>query len=117
MVHYVNQSSSEAGVEYLSTSPITAQIVAAMPRRTVVMTSTNGWWSVTRQVLSKWIFWWNGAYIAQEYFTPQNLGDFRSCHLGLRPLSISNAPPNVVADADFAGRTAHRHTGYPDTCR
>ncbi|MDM7458730.1 MAG: quinolinate synthase NadA, partial [Paracoccus sp. (in: a-proteobacteria)] len=85
-----------------------AQIVASMPGDTVIMTPDK--WlaqNVARQVPQKRIVWRDGACIVHERFTPQDLRDCRQWHPGIRIIAHPECPPDVVAEADFAGSTAH----------
>ncbi|WP_304616910.1 quinolinate synthase NadA [Paracoccus sp. (in: a-proteobacteria)] len=109
VVSYVNTTAEvKAASDICCTSSNAAQIVAAMPGDTVIMTPDK--WlaqNVARQVPQKRIVWWDGACIVHERFTPQDLRDFREWHPGIRIIAHPECPPDVVAEADFAGSTKH----------
>nr|WP_111301655.1 quinolinate synthase NadA [Paracoccus saliphilus] len=109
VVSYVNTTAEvKAASDICCTSSNAAQIVAAMPGNTVIMTPDK--WlaqNVAAQVPQKRIVWWDGACIVHERFTPQDLRDFREWHPGLKIIAHPECPPDVVAEADFAGSTKH----------
>ncbi|RJL19515.1 quinolinate synthase NadA [Paracoccus siganidrum] len=109
VVSYVNTTAEvKAASDICCTSSNAAQIVAAMQGDTVIMTPDK--WlaqNVAAQVPQKRIVWWDGACIVHEQFTPQDLRDFRSWHPDLKIIAHPECPPDVVAEADFAGSTAH----------
>ncbi|WP_306752423.1 quinolinate synthase NadA [Paracoccus actinidiae] len=109
VVSYVNTSAAvKAASDICCTSSNAAQIVAALPGDTVIMTPDK--WlaqNVARQVPHKRIVWWEGACIVHKRFTPQDLRDFRGWYPDLRIIAHPECPPDVVAEADFAGSTAH----------
>ncbi len=49
---------------------------------------------------------WAGACEVHEKFTPQEIRDLRAANPGLTVLAHPECPPDVVAEADFAGSTA-----------
>ncbi|PKQ10486.1 MAG: quinolinate synthase [Alphaproteobacteria bacterium HGW-Alphaproteobacteria-1] len=109
VVSYVNTTAEvKAASDICCTSSNAAQIVAAMPGNTVIMTPDK--WlaqNVAAQVPQKRIVWWDGACIVHERFTPQDLRDFREWHPDLKIIAHPECPPDVVAEADFAGSTKH----------
>lgn len=109
VVSYVNTTAEvKAASDICCTSSNAAQIVAAMEGDTVIMTPDK--WlaqNVAKQVPQKRVVWWDGACIVHEQFTPQDLRDFRSWHPDLKIIAHPECPPDVVAEADFAGSTAH----------
>lgn len=109
VVSYVNTTAEvKAASDICCTSSNAAQIVAGMPGDTVIMTPDK--WlaqNVAKQVPQKRIVWWDGACIVHEQFTPQDLRDFRGWHPDLKIIAHPECPPDVVAEADFAGSTAH----------
>ena len=109
VVSYVNTTAAvKAASDICCTSSNAAQIVAAMPGDTVIMTPDR--WlaqNVAKQVPQKRVVWWDGACIVHERFTPQDLRDFRAWYPGLKIIAHPECPPDVVAEADFAGSTAH----------
>lgn len=49
---------------------------------------------------------WEGACEVHERFTAQEIRDWRAAHPGIVVLAHPECPPEVVAEADFAGSTA-----------
>jgi quinolinate synthase len=49
---------------------------------------------------------WEGACEVHERFTAQEIRDYRAAHPGIVVLAHPECPPEVVAQADFAGSTA-----------
>jgi quinolinate synthase len=49
---------------------------------------------------------WEGACEVHERFTAQQIRDYRDAHPGIVVLAHPECPPEVVAEADFAGSTA-----------
>jgi len=109
VVSYVNTTAEvKAASDICCTSANAAQIVAAMPGDTVIMTPDK--WlaqNVAKQVPQKRVVWWDGACIVHERFTAQDLRDFRDWHPGLKIIAHPECPPDVVAEADYAGSTAN----------
>ena len=108
VVSYVNTTAEvKAASDICCTSANAAQIVAAMDSDTVIMTPDK--WlaqNVAKQVPHKRVVWWDGACIVHEQFTAQDLRDFRDWNPGLKIIAHPECPPEVVAEADFAGSTA-----------
>jgi len=109
VVSYVNTTAEvKAASDICCTSANAAQIVAAMDSDTVIMTPDK--WlaqNVAKQVPQKRVVWWDGACIVHEQFTPQDLRDFRAWNPGLKIIAHPECPPDVVAEADYAGSTAN----------
>jgi quinolinate synthase len=49
---------------------------------------------------------WEGACEVHERFTAQEIREYRAAHPGIVVLAHPECPPEVVAEADFAGSTA-----------
>jgi quinolinate synthase len=49
---------------------------------------------------------WEGSCEVHERFTAQEIRDYRAAHPGIVVLAHPECPPEVVAEADFAGSTA-----------
>jgi quinolinate synthase len=49
---------------------------------------------------------WEGVCEVHERFTAQEIRDYRDAHPGITVLAHPECPPEVVAEADFAGSTA-----------
>ncbi len=108
VVSYVNTTAEvKAASDICCTSANAAQIVAAMDGDTVIMTPDKYLaQNVARQVPQKRVVWWDGRCIVHERFTPQDLRDFRGWHPDLKIIAHPECPPDVLAEADFAGSTA-----------
>ncbi|WP_417676107.1 quinolinate synthase NadA [Roseibium sp.] len=50
---------------------------------------------------------WDGACEVHERFTAEELRDYRRIDPGVKIIAHPECPPEVVAEADFAGSTAH----------
>lgn len=109
VVSYVNTTAEvKAASDICCTSANAAQIVAAMEGDTVIMTPDK--WlaqNVAKMVPQKRVVWWDGACIVHEQFTAQDLRDFRDWNPGLKIIAHPECPPDVVAEADYAGSTAN----------
>lgn len=109
VVSYVNTTAEvKAASDICCTSANAAQIVAAMPGDTVIMTPDK--WlaqNVAAKVPQKRIVWWDGACIVHEQFSAQDLRDFRDWNPGLKIIAHPECTPEVVAEADYAGSTAN----------
>lgn len=108
VVSYVNTTAEvKAASDICCTSANAAQIVAAMEGDTVIMTPDKYLaQNVAKQVPQKNIVWWDGRCIVHEKFTAQDLRDFRGWHPDLKIIAHPECPPDVLAEADFAGSTA-----------
>lgn len=108
VVSYVNTTAEvKAASDVCCTSSNAAQIVAAMPGDTVIMTPDQYLaQNVAKQVPWKRIVWWEGSCIVHERFTAQDLRDFREFQPDTTIIAHPECPPDVVAEADFAGSTA-----------
>lgn len=108
VVSYVNTTADvKAASDVCCTSSNAAQIVAAMPGDTVIMTPDQYLaQNVAKQVPWKRIVWWEGSCIVHERFTAQDLRDFREFQPDTTIIAHPECPPDVLAEADFAGSTA-----------
>ncbi len=108
VVSYVNTTAAvKAASDICCTSANAAQIVAAMPGDTVIMTPDRYLaQNVARQVPQKRIVWWDGSCIVHERFTAADLRDFRAFQPDVTIIAHPECPPDVVAEADFTGSTA-----------
>lgn len=50
---------------------------------------------------------WPGSCEVHERFTPQEIRQYRRLHPGVVVIAHPECPPDVVAEADFSGSTAH----------
>lgn len=108
VVSYVNTTAAvKAASDICCTSANAAQIVAALPEHTIIMTPDQYLaQNVAKAVPQKNVVWWAGSCIVHEQYTPQDLRDFRSYHPGTKIIAHPECPPDVVAEADFSGSTA-----------
>jgi quinolinate synthase len=108
VVSYVNTTAAvKAASDICCTSANAAQIVAALPEPTIIMTPDQYLaQNVAKAVPQKNVVWWAGSCIVHEQYTPQDLRDFRSYHPGTKIIAHPECPPDVVAEADFSGSTA-----------
>lgn len=108
VVSYVNTTAAvKAASDVCCTSANAAQIVAAMPGDTVIMTPDKYLaQNVARQVPQKRIVWWDGSCIVHERFTAADLRAFRAFQPDVTIIAHPECPPDVVAEADFTGSTA-----------
>lgn len=108
VVSYVNTTAAVKAVsDVCCTSANAAQIVRAMPGDTVIMTPDKYLaQNVARQVPEKRIVWWDGACIVHERFTAGDLREFRAFQPDTTIIAHPECPPDVIAEADYAGSTA-----------
>ena len=111
VVTYVNTSADvKAESDICCTSGNAVQVVETIARDfgtdTVIMIPDK---YLARNVAAKTgvkVITWEGACEVHERFTAQEIRDYRSAHPGIVVLAHPECPPEVVAEADFAGSTA-----------
>jgi quinolinate synthase len=111
VVTYVNTSADvKAESDICCTSGNAVQVVEAIARDfgvdTVIMIPDK---YLARNVAAKTgvkVITWEGACEVHERFTAQEIRDYRTAHPGIVVLAHPECPPEVVAEADFAGSTA-----------
>ena len=111
MVTYVNTSADvKAQSDICCTSGNAVKVVEAIARDfstdTVIMIPDK---YLARNVAAKTgvkVITWEGACEVHERFTAQEIRDYRIAHPGITVLAHPECPPDVVAEADFAGSTA-----------
>ena len=111
VVTYVNTSAEvKAESDICCTSGNAVQVVEAIAREfgtdTVIMIPDK---YLARNVAAKTgvkVITWEGACEVHERFTAQEIRDYRTAHPGIVVLAHPECPPEVVAEADFAGSTA-----------
>ncbi len=108
VVSYVNTTAEvKAASDICCTSSNAAQIVAALPEETIIMTPDQYLaQNVAKQVPQKRVVWWAGSCIVHEQYTPQDLREFRALHPETRIIAHPECPPAVVAEADYSGSTS-----------
>ena len=90
VVSYVNTTAAvKAASDVCCTSSNAAQIVAAMPGDTVIMTPDQYLaQNVAKQVPHKRIVWWEGSCIVHERFTAADLRRFQAHYFRASPLAF-----------------------------
>jgi quinolinate synthase len=108
VVTYVNTTAEvKAASDICCTSSNAAQIVAALPEDTIIMTPDQYLaQNIANQVPEKNIVWWEGSCIVHEQYTAKDLRDFREWNPDTRIIAHPECPPDVVAEADFSGSTS-----------
>lgn len=111
VVTYVNTSADvKAYSDICCTSGNAVKVVEAIARDfgtdTVIMIPDK---YLARNVAAQTgvkVITWEGACEVHERFTAQEIRDYRTAHPGITVLAHPECPPEVVAEADFAGSTA-----------
>src|ERR1700710_2563799 len=111
VVTYVNTSAEvKAESDICCTSGNAVAVVEAIAKEfgtdTVIMIPDK---YLARNVAAKTgvkVIIWEGACEVHERFTAQEIRDYRTAHPGIVVLAHPECPPEVVAEADFAGSTA-----------
>ena len=111
VITYVNTSAEvKAESDVCCTSGNAVKVVEAAAREfgtdTVIMIPDK---YLARNVAAKTgvkVITWEGACEVHERFTAQQIRDYRAGHPGIIVLAHPECPPDVVAEADFAGSTA-----------
>jgi quinolinate synthase len=111
VVTYVNTSADvKAESDICCTSGNAVKVVEAIARDfgvdTVIMIPDK---YLARNVAAKTgvkVITWEGSCEVHERFTAQEIRDYRTAHPGIVVLAHPECPPEVVAEADFAGSTA-----------
>jgi quinolinate synthase len=111
VVTYVNTSAEvKAESDICCTSGNAVKVVEAIAKDfgtdTVIMIPDK---YLARNVAAKTgvkVITWEGACEVHERFTAAEIRDYRAAHPGITVLAHPECPPEVVAEADFAGSTA-----------
>ncbi|HKX65112.1 MAG TPA: quinolinate synthase NadA [Rhizomicrobium sp.] len=111
VITYVNTSAEvKAESDICCTSGNAVRVVESIARDfgtgTVIMIPDK---YLARNVAAKTgvkVITWEGACEVHERFTPAEIRDYRAAHPGIVVLAHPECPPEVVAQADFAGSTA-----------
>src|SRR5471032_3006423 len=111
VVTYVNTSADvKAESDICCTSGNAVQVVEQIAREfgtdTVIMIPDK---YLARNVAAQTgvkVITWEGACEVHERFTAQQIRDYRAANPGIVVLAHPECPPEVVAEADFAGSTA-----------
>src|ERR1700752_2500346 len=111
VVTYVNTSADvKAESDICCTSGNAVKVVEAIAKDfgtdTVIMIPDK---YLARNVAAKTgvkVITWEGSCEVHERFTAQEIRDYRKAHPGIVVLAHPECPPEVVAEADFAGSTS-----------
>jgi quinolinate synthase len=111
VVTYVNTSADvKAESDICCTSGNAVKVVEEIARQfgtdTVIMIPDK---YLARNVAAQTgvkVITWEGACEVHERFTAQEIREYRAAHPGIVVLAHPECPPEVVAEADFAGSTA-----------
>ncbi len=107
VVSYVNTTAAvKAASDICCTSANAAQVVAAMPGDTVIMTPDGYLARNVANQVSKRVVWWEGACMVHERFTADELRAYREADPDTAIIAHPECTPDVVAEADFTGSTA-----------
>ena len=106
IVTYVNTSAEvKAESDICCTSSNALKIVDSLPGDTVLMIPDQYLARNIAKQTKKKILTWQGACEVHERFTPEDIKKFRKAYPGAIVLAHPECPPEVVAEADFAGST------------
>lgn len=106
IVTYVNTSADvKAESDICCTSSNAVQIVDSLPGDTVMMIPDQYLARNVAKQTKKKVLYWQGACEVHERFTPDDIRQFRKAWPGAVVLAHPECPPEVVAEADFAGST------------
>ncbi len=107
VVTYVNTSAAvKAASDVCCTSSNAKEIVEAMPGDTVIMTPDGYLARNIAKTTNKRIVWWEGACMVHERFTAEEIRAYRDGYPGVKVIAHPECPPEVIAEADFAGSTS-----------
>jgi quinolinate synthase len=108
VVAYVNTSADvKAEVDICCTSSNAIQVVESLNAPTVIFLPDQ---YLARYVASKTgvkIIAWKGACEVHERFTGEELRSYRKADPSVQIIAHPECPPDVLAEADFTGSTAH----------
>ncbi|MCK0198690.1 quinolinate synthase NadA [Ancylobacter sp. 6x-1] len=112
VVTYVNTSAEvKAESDYCCTSGNAVKVVRAVAKergvdRILMLPDEYLARNVQKEVPEIELIAWKGHCEVHERFTPQDIRDLREAHPGVVVLAHPECPPEVVAEADYAGSTA-----------
>ena len=108
VVAYVNTSADvKAEVDICCTSSNAVHVVESLNSDTVIMLPDQ---YLAKYVASKTkvkIIAWKGACEVHERFTGDELRSYRAADPSVQIIAHPECPPDVIAEADFTGSTAH----------
>ncbi len=106
IITYVNTSADvKAESDICCTSSNALAIVESMESDTVLMIPDQFLARNIAKQTKKKVLTWQGSCEVHERFTPEDIKKFRKAYPGAVVLAHPECPPEVVAEADFAGST------------
>ncbi|MFB6451425.1 quinolinate synthase NadA [Bradyrhizobium tunisiense] len=108
VVAYVNTSAEvKAEVDICCTSSNAVQVVESLGARSVIFLPDRYLATYVASKTDVKIIAWKGACEVHERFTGQELRAFREADPSVQIIAHPECPPDVLAEADFTGSTAH----------
>jgi quinolinate synthase len=108
VVAYVNTSAEvKAEVDICCTSSNAVQVVESLRAPTVILLPDQYLAKYVASQTKVKIIAWKGACEVHERFTGEELRSFREADPSVQIIAHPECPPDVLAEADFTGSTAH----------
>jgi quinolinate synthase len=108
VVAYVNTSAEvKAEVDICCTSSNAVQVVESLNAPTVILLPDQYLAKYVASKTSVNIIAWKGACEVHERFTGEELRAYRQADPSVQIIAHPECPPDVLAEADFTGSTAH----------
>jgi quinolinate synthase len=108
VVAYVNTSAEvKAEVDICCTSSNAVQVVESLGAPTVIFLPDRYLATYVASQTDVKIIAWKGACEVHERFTGEELRAYREADPSVRIIAHPECPPDVLAEADFTGSTAH----------
>jgi quinolinate synthase len=108
VVAYVNTSAEvKAEVDICCTSSNALQVVESLDSDTVIFVPDQYLAKYVASQTTKKIIAWKGACEVHERFTGDELRLYRESDPSLKIIAHPECPPDVIAESDFTGSTAH----------
>jgi quinolinate synthase len=108
VVAYVNTSADvKAEVDICCTSSNAVQVVESLNAETVIFLPDQYLAKYVASKTSVKIIAWKGACEVHERFTGDELRTYREADPSVQIIAHPECPPDVLAEADFTGSTAH----------
>jgi quinolinate synthase len=108
VVAYVNTSADvKAEVDICCTSSNALKIVESLPGDTVIFVPDQYLANYIAGQTRKKVIAWKGACEVHERFTGEELRRYREGDPAISIIAHPECPPDVIAEADFTGSTAH----------
>ena len=108
IIAYVNTSADvKAEVDICCTSSNALQVVESLPGDTVIFLPDQYLAKYVASQTKKKVIAWKGACEVHERFTADELRLYRENDPNLKIIAHPECPPDVLAESDFTGSTAH----------